>query len=482
VIAYILRFKYNSRPNCLQKGDGSLTVQELQNALHVCLKISQSIEYAAEIGDLKTNSSVNNKSKLKPLCPFLCQNGLLRVGGRLQASKLPFDHMHQIILHPKHHLTKLIIEAEHKKLLHSGCQLTHASLRERYWIVNGKNTIKAVINGCLVCHKLKADTANQLMGKLPHFRVQPARPFLNTGIDFAGPFIIKSGSRRTKTKIKCYVSIFVCLTTRAIHLEAVSELTTQAFIAALKRFISRRGKCAHVYSDNATNFVGAAKELRELGSHFKRAHQSDQVKDYVAQHGIQWHFIPARAPHFGGIWEAGVKSFKHHLRRVMGMAVLTFEELVTLITQIEACLNSRPLVPLSNDPNDPLPLTPGHFLIGSSLTSLPEPDLSSTRVGLLSRWQQLQHRMQQFWRVWSNDYLTHLQQRAKWSSTKANLEPGMVVILKEDNTPPMTWKLAVISEVHPGSDGLVRVVTVRNSQGTFKRPISKLCLLPVNNS
>ncbi|XP_046404411.1 uncharacterized protein LOC124169753 isoform X2 [Ischnura elegans] len=319
------------------------------------------------------------------------------------------------------------------------------------------------------------------MGQLPQYRVKAERPFFNTGVDCAGPLLIKSGSWRTKTKVKCYVTIFVCLASKAIHLEVVSDMTSQAFLAALRRFIARRGRCSQIYSDNGSNFVGAARELQELAESFLAVQQSSITQDYSAQEGIQWHFIPARAPHFGGIWEAGAKSVKHHLRRVMGTNCLTFEELATLLTQIEACRNFRPITPLSNDPNDPLPLTPGHFLIGAPLTSLPEPDLSDTRVGLLSRWQLLQAKLQQFWRSWSNDYLTHLQQRAKWSRESSNVRPGMVVLLKDDNTPPLTWRLAVIDEVHPGADGLVRVATVRNSQGKFKRPITKLCPLPSQN-
>ncbi|CAH2090125.1 unnamed protein product [Euphydryas editha] len=149
------------------------------------------------------------------------------------------------------------------------------------------------------------------------------------------------------------------MATRAVHIEAVSDLTTEGFLAAFKRFVARRGHCRHIWSDNATNFVGAAKELQILFNQ-----ESSMFKDIVtalATSQTEWHFIPSHAPNFGGLWEAGVKSVKYHLKRVVGGSTLTFEELSTVLCQIEACLNSKPLSRGSNDPEDPVPLTPGHF-------------------------------------------------------------------------------------------------------------------------
>lgn len=163
----------------------------------------------------------------------------------------------------------------------------------------------------------------------------------------------------------------------------------------------------------------------------------------------------------------------------MGNSFLTFEELATLTAQIEACLNSWPLVPISNHAEDLSVLTPGHFLIGRPISSLPEPNLKEVNLSLLSRWQRIQQQLQKFWKAWSTDYLSHLQQRAKWTTKEDNIQRGRLVVVKEDNAPPMHWQLAIIEATHPGQDGLVRVATVRTSNGSFKRPISKLCPLPV---
>lgn len=226
------------------------------------------------------------------------------------------------------------------------------------------------------------------MGDLPSSRSRLARAFLNTGVDYCGPFHIKQSRRRNAQITKAYVAVFVCLSTKALHLELVSDLTTDAFLAALRRFTSRRGICAKVFSDNGKNFVGANRQLRELRDFFE-AEASKIITDASAE-GIEWSFNPPYSPHMGGLWEAAVKSLKHHLQRIVGTASLTFEELSTTITQIEAVLNSRPLSPMSNDPSDLSVLTPGHFLVGGSLKAVPEPSLITIQEGRLSRWQRLQ--------------------------------------------------------------------------------------------
>jgi len=146
------------------------------------------------------------------------------------------------------------------------------------------------------------------------------------------------------------------------------------------------------------------------------------VSKQLQQDGIVWHFIPQRGSHFGGLWEAGVKSMKYHLRRVLGNVKCTYEELSTILCQVEACLNSRPITPLSSDPADIQPLTPGHFLITTPLNQLPEEDLTDVKVNRLHRWQHLQQLHQQFWRRWSKEYLNQLQQRVKWRREQRNIK------------------------------------------------------------
>lgn len=195
------------------------------------------------------------------------------------------------------------------------------------------------------------------------------------------------------------------MATKAVHLEVVSDMTTDAFLKAFKRFISRRGKLADVFSDNGTNFIGAHRELDELRNLFSQKEHKNKIIDKMASDRIRWHFIPPRAPHFGGLWEAAVKSFKQHFYKTASDAALTFEEASMLITQIESILNSKPLTAMSSDPNDVNYLFAGHFLIGSTITSYLEPEITHLKINQLSRWQRLEQIRQHFWKRWSAEYL-----------------------------------------------------------------------------
>jgi hypothetical protein len=256
----------------------------------------------------------------------------------------------------------------------------------------------------------------------------------------------------------------------------LSNLTSETFIAALKRFIARRGLTDYPYSDNGSNFVGASRVLKAF---FQSEEFLRQVHDYAAETQFQWHFIPTNSLHFGGLWEAGVKSLKYYCKGTVSKTLLTFEEFSTFVTQIEACLNSRPLIALSSYPNYPSYLSLGHFLIGSPLTSLPEPDFNSTTTNSLSSWPRVQRFNQQLWVRWSSDYLKSLQQRSKWRNKRPDLQPGTLVLLCENLLLPMSLKSAIISETFPGPDGHVRVATVNTSSGQFHRPTHNLIMKPV---
>ncbi|CAH2091441.1 unnamed protein product [Euphydryas editha] len=315
------------------------------------------------------------------------------------------------------------------------------------------------------------------MGQLPDARLTPDRPFKSSGVDFTGHINIRFSPGRGSKCYKGYVCLFICMATRAIHLEAVSDLTAVGFIAAFRRFVSRRGLCQHLYSDNGTNFVGADRELRLM---FNRAKSQapDEIAQLLANEGTTWHFIPPQAPNFGGLWEAGIRSTKSHLKRVIGDSTLTFEELSTVLTQIEACLNSRPISCLSDHPDDPLPLTPGHFLIGESLITIPDNNYSDvSKLSGLQRWKLTQRMVHDFWKKWSDEYLVNLNQRFKWSMKISEPEIDDIVIVRDQNIPPAKWLLGRVIEKHPGKDCITRVVTLRTKNGLCKRPCNKLCLL-----
>ncbi|GFT88514.1 uncharacterized protein TNCV_262961 [Trichonephila clavipes] len=268
-------------------------------------------------------------------------------------------------------------------------------------------------------------------------------------------------------------------TSKAVHLEIVLDLTTDAFLATLKRFVARRGKCATISSDNAKNFVGANRELKRLHNLLK--FPEEKLSSYFSSEGISWNFMPPRAPNFGGLWEAGVKSFKFYSKRAVGNLMKTLEEFLTIITQIEGILNSRPITLLSEDIDDLEVLTPGYFLIGRPITSISEPNLLDNTENILSRWQKLTKIVQHIWTKWSRDYLNNLQQRNKWQFHKDNVKLNTMVLIKDDNLPVNKWSLGRITKLIPGTDGKVPVVETKTNKGNIKRSIVNVCVLPLDN-
>ncbi|XP_055543518.1 uncharacterized protein LOC129729062 [Wyeomyia smithii] len=365
----------------------------------------------------------------------------------------------------------------HRKLLHAGPQLMIAVVRKRFWPLRIKSIARRVVHSCISCFRCKPKVLEQLMGELPPERVTPTFPFLRTGVDYCGPFYYRVTKR--SAAIKLYVAVFVCLVTKALHLECVTDLTSDAFIATLKRFTSRRGIPELIECDNGLNFQGAQRELEELARLFRSQQHQNLVTRSFEEDNITFKFIPPRSPNFGGLWEAAVKSMKKHLRCTIGNVVLYYDEFLTLLTQIESCLNSRPLTQLCSDPNDVEILTPGHFLIHRSLKAIPEPSTEDIPFNRLSRWQQTQEYVRKIWKQWQSEYLSGLQPRTRWTMERDNIKIGTMVLIKEDNQPPLKWKYGRITAILKGSDHHIRVVTVRTAQGEYRRSISKICVLPI---
>ncbi|XP_071055128.1 uncharacterized protein [Onthophagus taurus] len=429
---------------------GSLSPAEIDFALLFWVREEQRIQFQQEIHDLKAGKPISKSSPLFRLTPFIDGNDILRITGRLRFASLDWDEKHPMIIPKTSHLTTLIIDSHHRRTFHGGTQLTLSYIRRRFWIVGGRIPVRSFIQQCIVCVRLRAETSQQLMGQLPPARVIPSRPFLHTGVDYAGPFLLTTFRGRA---------------TSAIHLEVATDYSTAGFMAAYKRFTARRGLCQCLYSDCGTNLVGADRELRSLFS-------------AASKDGTGWKFNPPAAPHFGGKWEAGVRSVKNHLRKVVGSTLLTYEEFTTVLIEIEAILNSRPLCAVSDDPSNYDVITSSHFLIGSSGSVVPEPSLLDEKVSRLTRYQHLRRLVEEFWKRWKDFYLQSVQNSTKWFKGKNLPAIGDLVLVKDERLPPSKWLLARITELHPGKDGLVRVATIKTSTTTLVRPLVKLCLLP----
>ncbi|XP_046145649.1 uncharacterized protein LOC123988934 [Osmia bicornis bicornis] len=456
-----------------------LSPKDLAHAQLSLTRATQGFHFPSELRTLLKGGTLPRAHPLSRLTAFVDRDGILRVGGRLQHAPLDSDARHPAILPRESILADLLIKDAHLRTLHGGTQATLAHLRRSHWILGGRAPVRAHILRCVRCARFRGLRAAQLMGQLPPARVTPARAFLSTGVDYAGPVLLRTWKGRGAKTFKGWIALFVCFATSAVHLELVSDYSSDGFLAAYRRFISRRGICQTLFSDCGTNFQGADAELRRLfASASKELHE---LAGRLANDGTKWEFNPPAAPHFGGKWEAAVRSVKHHLRRTIGDTLLTFEELTTLLIQVEAILNSRPLCPLTEDPEDLSALTPGHFLIGDALTSVPEPSLTSIVSSRLSRWQLIQQKVQHFWTRWAAECLHNYQTISKWHHPSHELKVGSLVLLTDERLPPSKWPLARILQLHPGKDGLTRVVTLKTVSSTLQRPITKLAVLPTHD-
>ncbi|XP_037931278.1 uncharacterized protein LOC119666075 [Teleopsis dalmanni] len=337
---------------------------------------------------------------LTSLTPFVDEEGVIRVGGRVSSSTLQFDAIHQMILPNNDPLVKLLVEKIHKNNYHCGAQALLAQVRQRFWPLKGKSLMRAVIQQCLRCRRARPIVYNQIMGNLPGHRVQPARPFLSTGVDYCGSIWVHYKTRGKRPQ-KAYIAVFCCFATKAVHLELVTDLTTDAFIGALKRFIAKRGRCKTLYCDNATNFVGAKNKLQEPTDVIYADRERESIAGMCSTKDIEFHFIPPRSPHFDGLWEAAVKSVKYLLVKNVSTASLTYEELETVVIEVETVLNSRPLIPSSSGANDLNAITPGHFLIGEEITSSVDVHARDSKEKLLKRWQLVSELKHSFWQRWT---------------------------------------------------------------------------------
>lgn len=474
-MAYVLRFIRHTRNSSSRSPSVDLSVSEIRQSRNVCIRLIQSHHFSEDIQSIKSQKSVSRS--LLSLTPFIDpESGILRAGGRLINSNLPPNAKQPIILPKKSHFTEILCVHYHALSLHAGPRATQAIINQEFWIPGLRSSLRWLIHNCVRCLRYHKKPVAPLMASLPPHRVSALRPFQAVGLDFAGPFSIKNSLVRNAPITKGYLCIFICMSTKAAHLECVSDLSSEAFLAAFNRFISRRGLPSDVYSDNGTNFVGAASNIQELYQFLQR--HNSVIRDQLSSQLITWHFNPPYAPNFGGLWEAAVKSAKHHLHRVMHNRSLTFEEFSTLLTRIEAVMNSRPLFEPSPDPNEShLTLTPGHFLIGTSLLQPPEEEVTS-RLSLRSRWNLLRHLFQSFWKTWAQHYLHSVIQRNKWNKPQPTFQVGQLVIMYQPPASPSDWPLAKITAIHPSKDGTVRVVTLRTSQGEYTRAVNRLIPIP----
>ena len=411
---------------------------------------------------LKNGEPVSRRSPIFKLSPFLGQDGLLRIQGRLQFAGLPIEAQHPIIV-PKGHLGLLLARHAHSTMKHAGVNSMLVKLRDQFWIVGARRICKAVKKECMSCQRLDAASGAQTMAPLPKLRVRQAPPFSVTGLDHTGPLYCCDFPGK-----KFYVLLFTCAVIRAVHLELVDSMSCEATVMALRRFFAHRGMPSMLMSDNAKGFQAVRAHLMAI----------------LSSDAPDWKFIAPRAPWWGGWWERLVASVKSALKRSLGKRSLSRQELETLLHEIEACINAKPLTFVGDDLDSGTPLTPDHFLLGRSSFSkvMVEPvDVLVSHTDLMER-QEWRHQLfDQFWYCWVNEYIRNLPP-CKDGPVKSSVQVGSVVLVRGEEKIRLKWPIGIVQEVYPGKDGLVRAVDVKTAKGVVTRPIQKIHDLELTDS
>jgi transposase InsO family protein len=474
--------KVRGRVHRLIEGTQPLSIDEIAKAEVLLIKYAQETSFPEEMNFLNGGKLMPKKSPLFSLSPYLDKAGIIRMKGRIQNDDLmPEETKNPIIMDRRNPLTKLIVRQEHEDLKHQGRATIASELRKRFWIIGLTAAVKECCYLCQVCRNRRATPNLPEMGDLPAERsVSHIRPFTNTGLDYFGPVEVVLGRRHEKR----WVALFTCLSVRAVHLEVAHSLTTDSAIDAIRRFAARRGNPKKIFSDNGTNFHGANVELKKALDNLNQ----DELTDKSSSMGIQWIFNPPASPHMGGVWERLVGSVKRVLNNMMIKEAYTDETLMTFLCEAESILNKRPLTEISLDPEDPVTLTPYHFLNGWTGGSGDQEESTPEDLGVFDMkhdtlkrksWRAAQALADEFWRRWVKEYLPTLTKRTKWHHPCRPVEVDDIVIMVDDQAKRNTWEKGIITAIFPGKDGRVRVAEVRTIRGTYRRPVAKLAVLDV---
>ena len=457
VIANLLKFIYLCRNRPFQRDDlkgkaSSFLIRESQ-------KECMGIEFETMLNRRQLPSS----SKLLSLAPFIGEQSLMRVGGRLKNCDLPYGEKHPVLLPPNHAITKLVTWHYHETTHHQGRHLTLAALRSGgFHVLNQGRVISKLISKCVICRKLRQSPQPQRMADFPDDRLAKTPPFSCSGVDVFGPYMVKEGltTRRGSSLKKVWVLLLTCLYSRAVHVETLGSLDVTSLKLALRRFTAIRGSCQLFRSDCGTNFVGA-QNLADSEVEMERLLGESSGEEHT------WKFNPPRASHFAGVWErkvGAIKSVLNNTIAIAGSRTLSREEFSTFLLEAVSIVNGTPLGVISSDPNDPFPVSPSNLLTLRDHHEVSDLPPGGTDRDLLSygklRWKRVRYLAEEFWTRWKNDYIHALQIRRKWHKPARNVEVGDVVMLR-DNTPRNCWPLGIVTETKKCRDGLVRSVTVK---------------------
>ena len=431
-----------------------LTADEVTNAEQCIIKHVQTSAFSADMKRLVSGRTLPIHSPLHRLDPYIDDDGLLVVGGRLRHSGLQLSAKHPCILPYRHPVSSLVARSVHERC-HLGREWVVSLIRKSYWIINVRSLVYKTCKDCVTCKKLFAPSAVQKMADLPEERLQYDKlPFDHVSADCFGPYSVKY----RRTTCKRYGCVFTCHNTRAIHIEKLEDLSCESFINGLRRFISRRGKPSLIKSDRGTNFTAAESELSKSMQKFD----------------IDWQFLPAGASHINGVVERQIRTIRKVFTGLLTEEQrLTDDILATLFCEVEGIVNSRPLTKVSDDPSDDAAMTPSDLLIVRSSQPVALGKFCQGDM-LRRRWRYTQHLVEMFWRRYLREYIPQLQKRMKWTREKKSVKRGDLVLVIDENSPRKQWPMALIVETREGRDGLVRSVKLRSKGTCITRPVTKI--------
>ena len=455
----------------------------LEEAEEVIIRELQQKSFGEEINDLKANDvnaanargNVKKRSTaLRPHNPYVDEKGLLRIGSRLINANADRERKCPIIIPAKDDVTRAILRHNHNILIHAGPRDTLSCTRQKYWVLKGMQAAKSMIAKCVPCQKRFKQAMSQKMAPLPEYRVNAAAPFERTCLDLAGHFETRMNGRANH---KVWIAVFSCCVTRAVHAELVYKLDADSMINAITRFTARRPGVRTFISDRGTNLVGADAILRREWNSWR-----ESVAPELHKKNLEWTFIPAGTPHYGGLWERVVSLFKKHIMSATRGDILHVDTFNTIVIEIEGILNRRPLTPISDDPNDTECLTPAHILYPatfahSSAIIVPENNYESSAQ---ASWKRAQNRISAFWRIWSREYLDLLHTRSKWQTTRDDMRVGDLVILVDESTKRHGWKMARVVRVFKRDNHVIKVVVKRSDGREIEKDRTKVVHLELD--
>ena len=412
------------------------------------------------------------------------EDGIKVVGGRLEAwNAHSYNEKNPVLLSSKSSLARLYANKIHNEC-HLGVSSVIAKIRRKFWIVGIRSLVKSIRYRCVTCRKLDKMLQQQIMGKIPAERLKPAPAWNYTSTDLFGPFEIK-GEVNKRTRAKGYGVIFNCLLSRAVHLEIVTDYSTDAFLLAIRRFIAIRGCPTKMLSDRGTQLVAANKELKQIIAGL----DENALKEFGADNSIDWAFSAADAPWQNGCAESLIKSAKKAIAVAIGAQVLTFSEMQTVLFEAANLLNERPIGRKPSSVEDGAYLSPNDLLLGRSTSKVSGGPFSNTTNSYI-RYQFVQKIVTAFWKKWTRDFFPSLLVWPKWHTARRNVQVGDIVLIQDSNQVRGKWKFGRFARADASlRDGFVRNIEIEyknpgaSNYTTITRPVQRIIVLvPVDES